>query len=85
MTGAQLGPKMLMLAFRDRGDVPDTVADGLKLVLFEVSQDGRFKGYDWGFATWTKTENWEDMDNEEGFRARVVRWADMPKPQNLLS
>jgi len=72
--------KPILFQFHPSTDLPGS--DGLKMVLFKLSKDDQFIGYDWGFANF-RSGAFEVLEYEGKF-CKVVGWAELPNPQLLL-
>ncbi len=57
--------------------------EGLKLVLWGITDTDGVNTYDWGFASWDG-QAWEDITVPEGYTAKVVWWANTLPPDVLL-
>jgi len=72
--------KKLTLTFRDT----DPKTEGLKFVLFAVTDADNLVTHDWGFANWNG-KGFDGVEVPEGYKCEVVWWADNADPVELLA
>lgn len=67
-------------------DQPPTkkIPDGLKLVLWKITDTSGASAYDWGFANWSGGE-WEAIEVPMGYEATVASWSEPLDPKILLA
>jgi hypothetical protein len=70
-------PKLLVFSMINALEKPTT--EGLKFVLFRISDGNKTLGHEYGFANWTGKE-WEEVDPS----ASVFMGAEVPDPKILF-
>ncbi len=73
--------KKIELAFYNTA--PSKEDEGLKLVIWGITDDKEVTTYDWGFAYWNGTE-FEGVETLEGYTVKVMRWANTVDPKVVL-
>jgi hypothetical protein len=74
--------KPLLLQFHDIHFLPKE--EGLKFVLFKLTQDDKMLGFDYGFADF-KDGQFENVGGDGAPVCTVVRWTNLPSPMMLLN
>lgn len=70
-------PKLLVISMIAALDSP--TSEGLKFVLFKITEGDKTKGFEYGFANWTGKE-WEEVHPT----ATVFKWGELPDPKILF-
>jgi hypothetical protein len=73
--------KPLLLQFHDIHFLPKE--EGLKFVLFKLTEGDKILGFDYGFADF-KDGQFEKVGGHDRPLCTVVRWCSLPSPMLLL-
>ncbi len=76
-----MSKKILPLEFHDFTVKPSE--PGIKFVMFRLDRDGKMLGYEWGMANYFENGTFETITTD-GITARVMKWAHLPSPSNIL-
>lgn len=74
--------KPLLLQFHDIHHKP--TEEGLKFVLFKLTEGDKVLGHDYGFADF-KDGQFENVGGADAPLCTVVKWTSLPSPMLLLS